>query len=141
MTGIPKQDWLAGLVLALSLSGCGVRSVAGTYEGSVNGTVRFIGIPLPVSGDVHFELRAASGDVYEASGDLEVANQSNGKTYAATLHGSYSTGDLQLTFTAKDGKSSGTMSARRQGFCWKDGTWTFSALGTGGDGSWSACRR
>lgn len=135
-----RVAWITAALL-FALPGCGVRSVAGVYKGTVDGNMRVVVVEYVVHGDVSFELRAASDDAYQASGNLEVKSKSNGgTTYAAKLQGSYTSGDLQLTFTANDGRSSGTMSAHRIGRCWKDGTWTVNALATSGSGSWSACR-
>lgn len=131
---------LLGAAVLLALQGCGIRSVAGTYNGTVDGNMRVVVVEYAIHGNVNFELRAASGDAYEASGNLEVKSKSGDSIYSASLHGNYTSGDLQLTFTASDGKSSGTMSAHRAGLCWNSGTWTVNALATSGSGTWNACR-
>jgi hypothetical protein len=131
---------VAGLLLAHL--GCGIKGVEGHYTGSVTGTMTVLAIPFLISGDISFDLMAAGTNNYDAVGDLIVRRKDTGAiTYEATLSGHYAGGALSLTFTAKDGKSSGTISASTlAGMCWNAGTWTITGFATSGSGTWSACR-
>jgi len=124
----------------LALGGCGVRGVEGDYQGSMHGTMTYLGLlSVAVAGDVGFEIVPASDDWFDAAGDLVVKNGNN--TYEATLSGRYQSGDLNMTFVAKDGNSTGTMQGEwKVGGCWKNGTWTVSGTGASGSGTWEACR-
>jgi hypothetical protein len=126
----------------MASAGCGVRGVEGHYVGSTAGSLSILGIPILIVGDIAFDLLPASGDLYDATGNLVVRRKTDGQvTYEATLSGSYGGGALALTFTAKDGKSTGTMQASAlTGHCWNNGTWTITGLATSGAGTWNACR-
>jgi len=129
------------VTLLLLAAGCGVKGVEGHYEGTVSGSIVVIGIPLPVLGNIEFDLVAAGGDLFRATGDLVVRRKSDGVvTYEANLSGDYVAGQLSLTFVATDGKSSGTMKGGWSNQCFHDGTWTISGTATSGSGSWEACR-
>ena len=131
---------VAGLLLGHL--GCGIKGVEGHYTGSVSGSMTVLGIPLLISGDIAFDLMAAGANSYDAMGDLVVKRKDTGAvTYEATLSGHYAGGALSLAFTAKDGKSSGTINASTlAGMCWNAGTWTITGFATSGSGTWSACR-
>jgi hypothetical protein len=128
--------------LGAALGGCGILGVEGSYNGSVHGSMTVIGVPVPVSGNLDFDLVATGEDNYSASGLIKVRNKSTGQvTYEATLGGGYELGDLRMTFKSTDGKSSGTIHASTlAGRCWNNGTWTLSGFATSGKGTWSGCR-
>ena len=133
---------LAGLLI-LACGSCGnAIDAAGHYEGTCNGTMWVAIIPVPVNGTISFDLHPSGGDVFQASGQLTVRRTSDGAvTYQATVSGTVKEGKLNLTFTATDGKSSGTMSATFNDGCWPDGSWTITGFATTGSGAWNACRR
>jgi hypothetical protein len=131
---------LTGAVVA---SGCGgdAETTAGHYEGTCTGSITILKMPFAVDGTVGFDLQPA-GDQLQAYGQLSVkARADASKTYQATLGGTVSGGSMSLTFTATDGKSSGTMSASLAGSCWTAGVWNIAGLATAGSGTWSACRK
>lgn len=130
------------LIASFAPASCGVAAVEGTYRGNVTGSWTLLGIPFPINGDLTFDLEPAGGDIYNATGDLTVRRKSDSSiVYEAILSGEYAAGDLSLVFTAKDGKSSGTMSASTlAGRCFNNGTWTLNYTGGSGSGTWSACR-
>lgn len=132
---------LSAVLGLLALGGCGVQAVAGHYAGTVNGSVTVLGVSFPVNGDLGFDLSpAAKNDVLDASGDLKVTKMSDGSViYQATIAGQYSFGKLDLTFTATDGSSSGTMTATRSASCWANTAWTFTGNASSGSGTFSAC--
>jgi hypothetical protein len=133
---------LLSLAVAGATAGCGIGAVEGTYVGTVHGSWTLIGIPFSIDGDLSFDLLSAGTDIYSATGDLKVRRKSDHHVvYDATLSGEYAGGRLNLTFAAKDGKSSGTMTASTlAGKCFNNGTWTLNYTGGKGSGGWSACR-
>ncbi len=138
--------WLSGVLCAAALlqGGCGGNAVdvAGLYEGSCSGTLTVLGfIAAPVDGAVSFSLQP-SGSVFTAAGTLSVKRKSDGVvTYQANVAGQVEDGRAALTFTALDGRSTGTMSGDFVAGCWPSGLWTLSGLGATGSGTWQACRR
>lgn len=133
---------ICALLTAATLGGCGIQGVEGNYTGTVSGQLTSFGIPIAVFGDLDFDLVATGEDNYSATGLLKVKNKSTGQvTYEADLGGGYAVGDLEMSFSATDGKSSGSMRANTlAGKCWQHGSWTIKGFATSGSGTWSGCR-